>query len=41
MRAFIAAVLLFAAVLTAPGAGDREHVLGADADLSAKREHIL
>jgi hypothetical protein len=46
MRAFkiVAAALLFAAVaaLTGPGIGDdREHILGADADTSALREHIL
>lgn len=45
MRVFkiVAAALLFAAVaaLAGPGTGDREHILGADADVSAKREHIL
>ncbi|WP_176929700.1 hypothetical protein [Lentzea albidocapillata] len=45
MRAFIAAALLFAAVavtsFAGPATGDREHILGSDADVSAKREHIL
>ncbi|WP_156212732.1 hypothetical protein [Lentzea aerocolonigenes] len=46
MRAFkiIAAALLFAAVaaLTGPAIGEaREHILGADVDTNAKREHIL
>jgi hypothetical protein len=48
MRAFkiVAAALLFAALAVTttgvPGLGDtREHILGADADISAKREHIL
>ncbi|MDT7790043.1 MAG: hypothetical protein QOF58_8462 [Pseudonocardiales bacterium] len=46
MRAFkiIAAALLFAAVaaLTGPAIGEaREHILGADVDSNAKREHIL
>ncbi|MDX8054523.1 hypothetical protein SK571_34590 [Lentzea sp. BCCO 10_0798] len=45
MRAFIAAALLFAAVavtsFAGPGTGDREHILGTDADASALREHIL
>lgn len=48
MRAFkiVAAALLFAALAVTtvgvPGIGDtREHILGADADISAKREHIL
>jgi hypothetical protein len=48
MRAFkiVAATLLFAALavttIGVPGLGDtREHILGAGADISAKREHIL
>ncbi|MGI5502962.1 hypothetical protein [Lentzea sp. CA-135723] len=45
MRVFIAAALLFAAVAATsfggPATGDREHILGASADTSAKREHIL
>ncbi|SDG77570.1 hypothetical protein SAMN05216553_111180 [Lentzea fradiae] len=40
MRALVAAALLFAAVLTGPATGDREHILG-DVDTSSKREHIL
>ncbi|MCX2954430.1 hypothetical protein [Lentzea sp. NEAU-D7] len=45
MRVLIAAALLFAAVavtsFAGPVTGDREHILGTDADTSAKREHIL
>ena len=48
MRAFkiVSAALLFAALAVTtvgvPGIGDtREHILGADADISTKREHIL